>query len=40
MYPIVGNLETQGHLGDLWAHSSHPNNVMTDQPGCTADLAG
>ena len=26
-----------GHLADLWAHSSDPNNVMTDQPGGTHD---
>lgn len=26
-----------GHLADLWAHSSDPDNVMTDQPGGTAD---
>ena len=26
-----------GHLCDLWAHSSDPNNVMTDQRGGTAD---
>jgi hypothetical protein len=26
-----------GHLADLWSHSSDPNNVMTDQPGGTAD---
>ena len=26
-----------GHLCDLWAHSSDPNNVMTDQGGGTAD---
>lgn len=26
-----------GHLADLWGHSSDPNNVMTDQPGGTAD---
>lgn len=26
-----------GHLCDLWAHSSDPNNVMTDQPGGTHD---
>lgn len=26
-----------GHLCDLWAHSSDPNNVMTDQPGGTKD---
>ena len=28
-----------GHLADLWAHSSDPNNVMTDQqqPGATHD---
>lgn len=26
-----------GHLCDLWAHSEDPNNVMTDQPGGTAD---
>ena len=26
-----------GHLADLWAHSSDPNNVMTDVGGGTAD---
>lgn len=26
-----------GHLADLWAHSSDPNNVMSDQPGGTRD---
>ena len=26
-----------GHLADLWGHSSDPDNVMTDQPGGTAD---
>jgi hypothetical protein len=26
-----------GHLADLWSHSSDPNNVMTDQPGGSAD---
>lgn len=26
-----------GHLADLWAHSSDPNNVMTDQGGGTHD---
>ena len=26
-----------GHLADLWGHTSDPNNVMTDQPGGTAD---
>jgi hypothetical protein len=26
-----------GHLADMWAHSSDPNNVMTDQPGGTHD---
>lgn len=26
-----------GHLADLWAHTSDPNNVMTDQPGGTSD---
>jgi len=26
-----------GHLADLWAHSSDPNNVMTDRSGGTAD---
>lgn len=26
-----------GHLCDLWAHSSDPNNVMTDQSGGTHD---
>jgi hypothetical protein len=26
-----------GHLCELWAHSSDPNNVMTDQPGGTHD---
>jgi hypothetical protein len=26
-----------GHLCDLWAHSSDPNNVMTDQGGGTHD---
>ena len=26
-----------GHLADLWAHSSDPNNVMTDQGGGSAD---
>jgi hypothetical protein len=26
-----------GHLADLWAHTSDPNNVMTDQPGGTHD---
>jgi hypothetical protein len=26
-----------GHLAGLWGHSDDPNNVMTDQPGGTAD---
>jgi hypothetical protein len=26
-----------GHLADLWSHSSDPANVMTDQPGGSAD---
>lgn len=35
----MGNTMVQeiGHLCDLWDHSSDPNNVMTDQPGGTAD---
>ena len=35
----MGNTMVQeiGHLCDLWAHSSDPNNVMTDQPGGTSD---
>lgn len=35
----MGNTLVQelGHLCDLWAHSSDPNNVMTDQPGGTSD---
>lgn len=35
----AGNTIVQeiGHLCDLWAHSSDPNNVMTDQPGGTSD---
>lgn len=26
-----------GHLADLWAHSSDPDNIMTNQPGGTHD---
>lgn len=35
----MGNtlVQESGHLCDLWQHSSDPNNVMTDQPGGTAD---
>ena len=35
----MGNVIVQeaGHLCDLWAHSSDPNNVMTDQSGGTSD---
>jgi hypothetical protein len=35
----AGNTIVQeiGHLCDLFAHSSDPNNVMTDQPGGTSD---
>ena len=36
---FMGNTMVQeiGHLCDLWGHSDDPNNVMTDQPGGTAD---